>query len=367
MKITLHHITVRDLSEGYTDNAEQGVRGYGGRLDIRPPFQREFVYKDRQRDAVIDTASRGFPLNVMYWAVRDDGSFEIIDGQQRTISLCQYVQGDFSVRIGSFPEPRAFHNLQDDERQALLDYPLTIYLCSGTDSEKLEWFRTINIAGEQLTDQELRNAVYHGAWVTEAKKYFSRPHCPAQAIGAKYLTGAAIRQDYLETAIRWHSGDGNIEGHMSRHQHDATAKPLWDYFEAVIGWTEACFPNYRKEMKGVPWGALYNRFKDVAFDPVAAETRIKALMEDEDVTRKAGIYSYLFDDKERHLSIRSFTERQKREAYERQNGVCAMCGKVFEIAGMEADHITPWHEGGRTIAENCQMLCKDDNRRKSGK
>lgn len=367
MKITLHHITVRDLSDGYIDNAENGVRGYGGRLDIRPPFQREFVYKDKQRDAVIDTASRGFPLNVMYWAVRDDDTFEIIDGQQRTISLCQYVQGDFSVRIGSFAAPRAFHNLQDDERDKLLNYPLTVYLCSGSDSEKLEWFRTINIAGEQLTDQELRNAVYHGEWVTDAKKYFSRPNCPAQAIGSKYLIGSAIRQDYLETVIRWHSGDGGIEGYMSRHQHETTAKPLWAYFEAVIAWVKACFPNYRKEMKGVPWGALYNDFHDRPFDADKAETRIKALMEDEDVSKKAGIYSYLLDGRERHLSIRSFTDRQKREAYERQNGVCPVCGETFPIEGMEADHITPWHEGGRTIAENCQMLCKEDNRRKSGK
>lgn len=367
MKIELHEITVRDLSDGYVDNAEAGVRGYGGKLDIRPPYQREFVYKDHQRDAVIDTASKRFPLNVMYWAVRGDGTFEIIDGQQRTISLCQYVQGDFSVQIGSFSERRAFHNLQPDEQDKLLDYPLTVYLCSGTDSEKLEWFKTINIAGEQLTDQELRNAVYHGEWVTDAKKYFSRPNCPAQAIGSKFLTGEVRRQHFLETAIRWCSQDGNIEQFMSVHQKHTSAKPLWDYFEAVIDWVEACFPNYRKEMKGVPWGVLYNEFRNAPFDPVGAEKRIKALMEDEDVTRKSGIYTYLFDGKERNLSIRSFTERQKREAFERQGGICPVCGNTFTISEMEADHIKPWHEGGRTISENCQMLCKDDNRRKSGK
>ena len=367
MKITLHEITVRDLSDGYVDNAEQGVRGYGGRLDIRPPFQREFVYKDQQRDAVIDTASKRFPLNVMYWAVRDDGTFEIIDGQQRTISLCQYVQGNFSVRIGSFSENRAFHNLQPDEQQKLLDYPLTVYLCSGTDSEKLEWFKTINIAGAELSDQELRNAVYHGEWVTKAKRYFSRPNCPAQTIGSKYLKGEVNRQKYLETVIKWRAVDGNIEQFMSDHQNESTAKPLWDYFEAVIDWTKACFPTYRKEMKGVPWGTLYNDYKDTAFDPVEAEKSIKNLMEDEDVSNKPGIYSYLFDGKERHLSIRSFTDRQKREAFERQNGVCTACGDTFLISEMEADHITPWHDGGRTIADNCQMLCKEDNRRKSGK
>lgn len=367
MKIVLQEISVRDLSEGYFDNAEKGVRGYGGKLDIRPPFQREFVYKDHQRDAVIDTASKNFPLNVMYWAVRDDGTYEIIDGQQRTISLCQYVHGDFSVSIGSFAQKRAFHNLQDDEREKLLDYKLTIYLCSGTDSEKLEWFKTINIAGEQLTDQELRNAVYHGEWVTDAKRYFSRANCPAQAIGSKYLNGEVKRQHYLETAIRWRAPDGNIEQFMSDHQKDTSAKPLWDYFEAVILWAEDRFPKYRREMKGVPWGTLYNDFKDTPFDPAQAEQRVKALMEDEEVTRKSGIYCYLFDGKEKHLSIRSFTEGQKREAFERQNGICPVCQGTFSISEMEADHITPWHDGGRTISENCQMLCKEDNRRKSGK
>ena len=366
MKIELHEISVRELCDGYTDDAEGGVKGFGGKLDIRPPFQREFVYKDAQRDAVIDTASKGFPLNVMYWSVRDNGEFEIIDGQQRTISLCQYVHGDFSVRIGSFAEKRAFHNLQDDEQDQLLDYPLTVYLCSGTDTEKLEWFKTINIAGEQLTDQELRNAVYHGEWVTDAKKWFSRPNCPAQAVGSKYLTGAAIRQDYLETAIKWRAPEGDIEQFMSDHQKESSAKPLWDYFEAVIEWVQSCFPNYRKQMKGVPWGLLYNEFGGAEFDAEQAEAEVKALMIDDDVSNKSGIYSYIFDRKERHLNIRKFSEKDRIEAFERQGGVCPVCSGSFTIEEMEADHITPWHAGGKTNSANCQMLCKEDNRRKSG-
>ena len=151
MKIELKEITIRELSEVYQDNAEEGVVGYGGKLDIRPPYQREFIYKDKQRDAVIDTITKDFPLNVMYWAVRGDGNFEIIDGQQRTISICQYVEGDFSLKVGNIPENRAFHNLQDNESEQIMNYKLMVYLCSGTDSERLEWFRTINIAGEKLT------------------------------------------------------------------------------------------------------------------------------------------------------------------------------------------------------------------------
>lgn len=292
MKVVENKITVRELSEGYSDNVEGGVTGYGGKLDIRPPFQREFVYKDHQRGAVIDTVSKGFPLNLMYWADRGNGHFEIIDGQQRTISLCQYVHGDFSVRIGSFKEKRAFHNLHDDEQARLLDYELTIYQCSGTDIEKLEWFNTINIAGEELTKQELRNAVYHGEWVTEAKKWFSRPNCPAQAVGSKYLNGSAIRQDYLETAIKWHALNGDIEQYMSDHQHQNSATELWGYFSTVIEWAQDCFPKYRPQMKGVPWGPLFNEYGPAAIDAAKAEEEVKRLMIDDDVSNKSGIYSF---------------------------------------------------------------------------
>lgn len=360
MKIELKAITVRELANGYEDNAEGGVVGYGGKLDIRPPYQREFIYKDKQRDAVITTVTKDFPLNVMYWAVRGDGGFEVIDGQQRTISLCQYVKGDFSIN------GLAFHNLQKDKQDQILSYKLMIYFCSGTDSEKLEWFRTINIAGEKLTDQELRNAVYAGTWVSDAKRYFSKNGCVAYQIGSDYLSGSAIRQEYLETAVEWIS-DEKIEDYMSKHQHDKNAKALWDYFQNVIDWVTSTFTNYRKEMKGVPFGPLYNEFKGKKLDAKKLEKEITKLMEDEDVTNKKGIYSYVLTRKEKFLNIRTFNERQKREAFERQKGVCPICKKKYKIEEMEADHITPWHEGGKTSGDNCQMLCKEDNRRKSGK
>jgi hypothetical protein len=358
MNIELKEITVRELSNGYQDNAESGVLGFGGKLDIRPPFQREFVYKDKQRDAVINTVTKGFPLNVMYWAVRDDGNFEVIDGQQRTISLCQYVAGDFSI------DGLAFHNLTNDKQELILNYRLMIYFCSGTDSEKLEWFETINIAGEELTDQELKNAVYSGSWVSDAKRYFSKNSRPK--IGDDYLSGSANRQEYLETAIDWIS-NGKIKDYMSKHQHDKDAKALWDYFQEVISWVQNVFTNYRKEMKGVAFGFLYNEFKDNKLDAKKLEKEIAKLMEDEDVTNKKGIYSYVLTRKEKFLNIRTFNDRQKREAFEKQKGVCPVCKKKYKIEEMEADHITPWHEGGKTSGENCQMLCKEDNRRKSGK
>jgi hypothetical protein len=359
MKVEFKEVTIRDLTHGYEDNEEGGVFGYGGKLDIRPPYQREFIYQDKQRDAVIDTVTKDFPLNVMYWAVRDDETFEIIDGQQRTISICQFVEGDFAF------EKRYFHNLQQDEQDQILNYKLTVYLCSGTDSERLEWFKTINIAGEELSDQELRNAVYSGSWVSDAKRYFSKSGCPASGIGSDYLSGSPIRQDYLETAIKWLSEE-KIEKYMAEHQHDPSAVKLWNYFQNVINWVIAVFPNYRKEMKGVQWGELYNEFKDQNFDSAKLEKEIKELMLDDDITKKKGIYPYLLTGKEKYLNIRAFTKKMKREAYEKQEGICPMCEEHFEIEEMEADHITPWHESGKTNAENCQMLCKEDNRRKSG-
>jgi len=360
MEIKLHQIKVRDLVKGYCDNNEDGVRAYSGRLDVRPPYQREFVYKDKQRDAVIETLKQGFPLNVMYWAVRDDGTYEIIDGQQRTISICQYVNGDFAYMF------RYFHNLTDDEQEQILDYDLQVYLCSGTDSEKLKWFRTINIAGEELTEQELRNAVYAGPWLSDAKRYFSKGNCAAYNLGNKYVSGEVNRQAYLETAIRWIS-EGNIEPYMAKHQHDANAVALWNHFTNVINWVKALFTHYRREMKGVEWGMLYAKYNGNVYDPAELEKEVKRLMEDSDVERKKGIYSYVFSRDERELGIRAFDANTRREVYERQLGVCPICGKHFELEQMEADHITPWCKGGRTIAENCQMLCRECNRRKSGK
>jgi len=360
MNIELKEISVKELSNGYKDNNENGVVGFSGKLDIRPPYQREFIYKDKQRDAVINTVTKNFPLNVMYWAVREDGTFEVIDGQQRTISICQFVNGDFSF------EKRYFKNLKNDEQEQILNYKLMVYVCSGTESEKLEWFRTINIAGEKLTDQELRNAVYSGSWVSDAKRYFSKNGCVAFQIGQDYLNGSAIRQEYLETAIDWIS-ERNIENYMATHQHDPNANALWNYFQSVITWVNTTFTKKRKFMKGVEWGLLYNKYKDEIYDTKAIEEETTKLIADDDVTKKSGIYPYILTKDERHLSIRAFTDTMKQKVYERQKGKCIVCKKEFDISAMEADHITPWHEGGKTNEENCQMLCKEDNRRKSGK
>ena len=363
MKIDLHKIPIRKVVVGYKDSAEEGVVAYSGKLDIRPKYQREFVYSGKQRDAVIETIKQNFPLNVMYWMVKEDGNFEMLDGQQRTISIGQYVNGDFSLN------ERYFHNLTKEEQDQILDYELMIYFCEGTDRERLDWFRIINIAGEKLTDQEIRNAVYTGHWLSDAKLKFSKTNCAAYLLandGGSLVSGSPIRQEYLETALSW-INDGKIEDYMAKHQHDKDAEELWQYFQDVIAWVRKTFPNYRKEMASVNWGELYNQFKDKKFNAKKLEVEIAKLMQDEDVTKKSGIYPYALTRQEKYLSIRAFNDKMKREAYERQKGKCKKCKKHFEIEKMEADHIKLWHEGGKTIATNCQMLCVDDHREKSGK
>jgi len=352
MIITPKKVTVREISCGYADLEERGVYGYDNKLNIRPEYQREFVYKDKQRDAVINTVMRKLPLNVMYWEKLEDDDFAVMDGQQRTISICQYVTGDFSIN------ERYFHNLDATEQHQILDYELMVFVCDGPKPEILEWFRIINTGGEPLVEQELRNTVYTGSWLSDAKKKFSRNGCPAFSLASDYLRGTPIRQDYLETALDWIS-DGHIEDYMAEHHHDPKALELWQYFKGVIDWVKATFPKYRKEMKGLAWGKLYNKYKDNKYDPKELEKEISQLMMDEDVTKKSGVYEYLLSGKEntKYLSIRKFTDSQKRTVYERQEGKCAICGEGFPIEKMDGDHIKEWSLGGTTTTDNLQMVC----------
>lgn len=358
MEILPKAVTVRDLVKNYANNDEEGVVGYDGLLNIRPKYQREYVYNAKQRDAVLDTVKRGLPLNIMYWAKNDDDTYEVLDGQQRTISICDYVNGAFSINF------QYFHNLNNDEKNQILDYELMVFEIQGSDTEKLEWFQIVNIAGVKLTDQELRNAVYTGTWLTSAKAYFSKKNGPAYNRGGKdYLRGAPERQDYLEAVLSWAADidDKKIEDVMAEHQHDADAVSLWDYYVRVINWIEATFTVQRSEMKGVNWGALYNKYGHEHFHSGQTEARIKELLMDDDVTKKSGVYAYVLSDEEKHLSIRAFTPAMKRGAYERQNGRCGMCDKEFELKDMHGDHRIPWSRGGKTTAENCEMLCRDCN------
>ena len=367
MKIELHEIPIRDVVEGYVDNDEEGVFGYGGRLNIRPQYQREFVYEEKLRNAVIDTIMKGFPLNVMYWMKNEDGTFELLDGQQRTVSFCQYVNNDFSIKS------RMFGNLTQAERERILDYKLFIYFCEGTDEERLGWFRTINTGGKKLKQQEMRNAVYIGPWLTSAKRYFSKRGCAAAKVSEKYCKRNVIEQELLETVLNWISArDGmSIEDYMSRHQHDRNADDLWIYFNNVIGWAKVKFKVVRSCMEEVEWGFLYNEFHSAPLDADVLEEEISRLMLDSEVKSKKGMYQYVLTRDPKSLSLRAFPDDIKMQKYEMQKGICPHCLREgrpnahYAYKEMEADHITPWIEGGQTTIENCQMLCKEHNRRKS--
>lgn len=368
MKIELKGIAIRELTDGYEDKAEHGVRGYGGRLNIRPAFQREFIYKENQRNEVINTVRKNFPLNTMYWAVAGD-SFELMDGQQRTVSICQYVQGDFAVEIDG--SPMFFNNLTAERQKQILDYELSVYVCEGTEGEKLDWFKIINIAGMKLTDQELRNAIYTGPWLVDAKRWFSKRIAPAVQDGRdKLVSGAPDRQEVLEMALDWISG-GEIERYMSKHQHDNDAQELWQYWQAIFDWVKRVFPNQdsarAKLMKGLPWGKFYNKHKDDKLNAAMLEQRIVELIDDDEVDNKRGIYEYLLTGNEKTLSLRAFDEKTKLKIYQKQKGICPVCKKRHDMGSMEADHIIPWSQGGKTVPDNCQMLCRMDNRTKSGK
>lgn len=364
MQVEQKLILIRDLVKDYTDDIDLGVKAYNGNLDVRPSYQREFIYSPEQSEEVIKTIVKGFPLNIMYWSKREDGSFEVIDGQQRTISICRYIKGDFSVKFEKDSLPLAYHNLTPDIKQKILNYALIVYECSGSDSDKLEWFQTINVAGEKLTKQELRNAVYNGTWITCAKKYFSKRGNPVNAEYGSYMSGKSERQELLETALKWiaHRDKVTLEQYMANHQYDTNANELWEYVQAVFAWVKKLFINQSKDrmmlMKGIDWGMLYNNFHELEYNSQELEQSICKLLVDDEVTNKKGIYCYLVTGQEKHLALRSFDDKSKIKMHHNQEGVCPKCNNYFDLSKMDAVHIQPWSQGGKTTIENGELICK---------
>lgn len=356
MKIETKYITIRELIDGYEDDDEGGVYAYGGLLTIRPEYQREFIYNDKQRNEVINTIRKGFPLNSIYWTQEPDGTYQLLDGQQRTISICQYIAGDYSINF------KYFFNLDDADMDEILDYQIPVYVCvDGTEQERLDWFRIVNVAGEKLTDQELLNAIYCGPYINDARRYMSKVNGPAFNIASDYLSGTTNRQDYLHTALVWIADRERttIENYLDTHRRNLDAKELWEYFTEVIDWVKSTFPHYRKTMKGLPWGIWYNKYKDELFDPKELEERILALEDDEDVTNYKGIYEYLLDGDEAHLGIREFTEKDIKKKFNEINGVCPVCGQKYNYDDMVAEKITPWSNGGKAVYDNIRLVCRD--------
>ena len=375
MKITPIQVTIADLTKNYKDDGDGGVFGYDDRLTIRPAYQREFVYKDKQRDLVIDSIRKSRPLNVMYWSKTGNDTYEVLDGQQRTISVAQYVNKDFPIKVNG--NDKFFQNLTNTEREQILNYEVTVYLCEGTEEEKLEWFKIINIAGETLTNQELLNATYTGTWLADAKNYFSKRNCVAGQMADKYIKGNPIRQDYLEKVLSWIADRDDLESgqmYMAIHQHDQDANELWLYFQEVISWAKRLFPKKQKKLTETQeWGLLYNKYHSKTYNSNTLSSEIKELMLDDDVTKKPGIIPYLLSERtkndEKHLSIRAFTTAQKMRAYERQGHKCPYCQRngidtEYAFEEMQGDHIIPWSQGGRTVDNNLQMWCQKCNKSK---
>ncbi len=382
MEIKRVSITIRDLCEGYVNESEtkieDAVMAYGGKLCVRPAFQRAFVYDKKQENAVIDTAMKGFPLNIMYWVDNGDGTYDCLDGQQRTISLCNFVDG-----ISSFEAPwfnggkkNYIHTIQridPDMYERFMNYELEVYICKGDKAERMEWFRTINIAGEELYPQELRNANYVSAWLTDAKRYFSKANssstakCPAERLGGQYTNKNANRQEILAQVISWRIGsteDADICQYMEDHINDPDASDLWNYFNDIINWINEIFPGvYDKGMASVNWGALYNQYGEDDLDPDDVCAKFDELIEfkaskELDVS-VAKITEYCITRDEKLLKHRQFSEAQRSTLYNRQKGICPDCGQHYLKADMHAHHIVPWYNGGITDLTNGVMLCKE--------
>ena len=274
MKIEPEKIPVRELVDGYKNCEEEGVFGYGGKLNIRPPYQREFIYDEKEQNAVINTVLNKYPLNIMYWTKNDVGGYELLDGQQRTLSICKFVKEEAQFRLpnGNY---MFFDGLSKEKQKTILNYELDVYMCEGTHDEKIDWFQVINIAGKKLFNQEILNAVYSGSWLQHAKKFFSKKGGDAHRRAGDYMTGTPERQEFLETTLKWISNN-NIRDYMSRHQKDENANEIIQYYEDIFDWVEDVFRVKRKtQMKGVPWGELYNEFKDEKYNHQKIEKEVK--------------------------------------------------------------------------------------------
>ena len=373
MRIKQKTVKVKEVFVNYIDKGEDGVFAYEGKLTIRPAYQREFVYNTGQAEAVIHTILKGFPLNIMYWVKIGDEQYEVLDGQQRTLSVMQYLEHKFPITLDE--KKYYWDALPDDKYDTIMNYEFMVYVCEGNESEKLDWFKVVNIAGEKLTDQELRNSVYTGTWLSDAKRYFSKRNCAAKGLADKYIKGDPIRQELLEIALKGicnFQGINDITEYMAAHKSDNDADELWQYFQDVIRWAEKIFPTYYQDMKGIDWCYLFNKYHLNSYNSSVMNSEVKRLHEDEDVQKTKGIYEYLLSKEKdpfagRLLNIRAFDKRDKMAVYSKQNGICPICKQFFQFDEMEGDHIKPWSKGGHTRLDNCQMLCKDCNSKKTDK
>lgn len=367
MNVTFQQVSIKQIVKGYIYNDKKNkARCLSNHLNLRPSYQRNYIYDEKQQKKLISSIKKGYPINSIYWCGTRSGNYECLDGQQRIITICKYVNDEFAVNDKKFSE------LSLTAQKQIKDYKLSVFICKCTEQEKLEFYRRINIPGINLSKQEKKNAKYTGFWLKNAKQIFSNldNNSLVPEYFNKFLYSSSdivynsLDRGYeLELALKWIADRDNIsaEQYMSNHQNDNNCEELLNYFNDVIKWANSLFPIARYELKEVNWGYYYNRFKHYEYNTDELEVKVRNLMINEEVTYKPGVYEYLLDGQEKHLNIRLFTLNQKREAYEKQNGICPICGKHYRFDQMQGDHIIPWSKGGKTISENCQMLCRDCN------
>lgn len=386
MKTTLRtDITIKEICNGFTYNELEGkgLFGLSGKLTIQPEYQRNYIYADGKKDvAVIDSIIKGYPLGILYFVKTGDDTYEVLDGQQRITSFGRYVIGKFAVKVNGMEN--YFTGLAEDLQNKILDTKLLIYICEGSESEIKEWFKTINIAGVPLNEQELLNAIYSGKFVTAAKKEFSNSQNSNIQKWSAYIKGDVKRQDFLACALDWVS-KGNKETYMSEHRNNEDISVLKSYFTSVIDWISSIFKTVEKEMCGLHWGELYATYHKNPYNPDEVDKKVKELYADGAVKNRSGIFEYVLGGctETKLLNIRIFEDRDKRIVYEKQTkeaeekGIsnCPFCAisdtpnkiKIWKLAEMDADHVSAWSKGGATSIENCQMLCRPHNIAKGNK
>ena len=379
-------LTVEKVCEGFVYNEYEGkgLFGLAGKLVIQPEYQRNYIYADGKRDvAVIQSLLKGYPIGLIYFTKVAEDKFEILDGQQRITSIGRFLTGKFPI-IGADGVPHYFSGLAEDLQRKILDTKLTIYECSGTESEIKAWFKTINITGVPLNDQELSNAIHSGPFVTRAKSVFSNSQNANIQKWSAYISGDVKQQDYLRTALNWVS-KGNIDDYMSQHRSDTNITELTTYFNSVIDWVSSVFQDVESEMRGLNWGALYEKYHMNAYSPAEVHNKLQALYADFFVKNRKGVFEYILGGcvDTKLLDIRIFDEVTKRTVYAQQTqeataaGVsnCPLCAmghdnnrqRIYKQKEMDADHVTAWSNGGATDISNCTMLCATHNRAKGNR
>ncbi len=381
-------ITIANIIDGfeYNEFEGKGLFGLSGKLTIQPEYQRNYIYADGKKDvAVIDSILKGYPIGLLYFNKTGDDTYEVLDGQQRITSIGRFVRGKFAW-VDANGHEQFYDGLAAPLKEKILKTPLLIYVCEGEEPEIKDWFRTINISGVPLTEQEILNAVYSGPFVTLAREEFSNSQNSLVQKWSAYISGDVKRQAYLETALEWVSGSKEaIDGYMSQHRHDDNIDELKGHFNKVIDWVSGVFVDVESEMKGLDWGGLYRKYSSNSYDPAEVSRQVRQLLGSFEVKDRKGVFEYILGGQKdvKLLNIRVFDEPTKKVVYAKQTEVaqaenrsnCSYCaighdanaGKIWAYGDMDADHVAAWSKGGATEIENCEMLCKTHNRAKGNR